>query len=243
MVERVGIAEWSAREVHFQVPTGSAPPRGWPVVIFFQGSLVSAEESWSATAGDAFGAFHLTETYATLLGAGFAILSPETRLDGTTYWDSNVPPYAWEWKLSDDHELMMQIFEGIDQGDYGDLDSQALHAMGISSGGYMTSRMAIAYPSRFRRLAVHSASYATCSGLLCSVPDTLSSNHPPTLLLHGGQDVIVPIDTARAYADALATSGVDAAMVVDPEAGHAWLAEAPEIIEAWFTDAVDEQAR
>ena len=99
----------------------------------------------------------------------------------------------------------------------------------------MTSRMAQAYPGRFRALAVVSASWATCSGALCSVPAALPSEHPPTLFLHGERDDVVPISTMRRYADALRAQGTQTRVVTDAEAGHVWLDVAPLEVPAWFS--------
>ncbi len=230
---RVGVADWSEREVHFQVPAGEAPREGWPVVFFFQGSFVSAGSTWDTRVDDAFGAYHLTESYDALLRAGYAIISPETRLDGHSYWDSNILPYRWDWELSDDHELMLELFAAIDEGEYGAIDSTSLFAMGISSGGYMSSRVALAYPGRFTAIAIHSGSYATCSGPVCSVPESFAA-HPPTLFLHGDADNVVPISTAREYAESLERNAVANQFIEDADAGHEWLAGSAEPITNWF---------
>lgn len=97
----------------------------------------------------------------------------------------------------------------------------------------MTSRMAVAYPGRFRALAIQSASYATCAGPLCVVPE-LPEDHPPVLFLHGGADAIVPIGTMDTYADALEEDGIPTERVVEDTAGHAWLEVAPEEVVGWF---------
>jgi predicted esterase len=104
----------------------------------------------------------------------------------------------------------------------------------ISSGGYMTSRMAVSYPGKFRALAIESGSYATCSNVLCMVPNPLPADHPPTLFLHGALDVAVPLVTARAYHDQLARQGIETEIIVDDTVGHSWLAVAPEAITCWF---------
>ena len=89
------------------------------------------------------------------------MLAPEVRLNGSTYWDTNIPPYSFAWTTAPDHDLMVAIFDGIAYRDYGELDESSLYASGISSGGYMTSRMAVSYPGRFKALAINAASYAT----------------------------------------------------------------------------------
>ncbi|MCA9635395.1 MAG: hypothetical protein KC420_05110, partial [Myxococcales bacterium] len=174
-----------------------------------------------------------TLTLKRLLDAGFAVLTPEAHADGNTFWDTNIPPYSTSWELAPDHAFMLAIFAAIDDGVFGPLDSDTMYATGISSGGYMTSRMAVSYPGRFTALAIQSASYAPCSGPFCVVPP-LDASHPPTLLLAGAQDPIVPLSTIEPYRDALVVAGVDTELIVDEAAGHAWIKAAPDAVLGWF---------
>lgn len=227
--------EIEEREVHWQLPQGEPPEAGWPAVIFFQGSLFSSEYSWSGKQGDAFGAYHQARTIQALLDGGFAVIAPEAKFNGSTYWDTNILPWAYSWTTAPDHRLMLAIFELIDTGEFGELDGGRLYAAGISSGGYMTSRMAVAYPGRFRALAIHSGSYATCAGYTCLVPDDLPEDHPPTLFLHGELDAIVPLYTMRSYVDELDEQALVHDAVLDPSVGHEWIPAAPEAIFDWFS--------
>jgi len=227
-----GLSGLVPRDVHYQVPTTAPPPGGYPVVLVFQGSLFTGELSWYGWEGAPFGALHQARTVKTLLDRGYAVLTPEAHANGSTYWDTNVPPYSASWELAPDHRFMLDIFEAIEGGRFGALSPERWYATGISSGGYMTSRMAVAYPGRFRALAICSASYATCSGPLCVVPD-LPADHPPTLFLHGAADAVVPISTMRPYAAALRPL-VPVDVVVDDEAGHAWIPAAPDAVAGWF---------
>lgn len=223
----------SARDVHFMHPLGEAPSSGWPAVLLFQGSFHSGEGFFEGHEGDGFGGLHQARLVAELLDAGYVVIAPEARYDGAGFWDTNVVPYDFAWDASEDHQLMLELFDAIDRGTLGPIDAARLYATGISSGGYMTSRMAVSYPGRFRALAIQSASYATCGGALCPVPG-LPEDHPPTLFLHGGADLVVPLFTAQAYADALDTQGCRTRVVVDDAAGHEWLSVAPEEIVAFF---------
>jgi dipeptidyl aminopeptidase/acylaminoacyl peptidase len=215
-------------------PDGKAPDGGWPTAMLFQGSFHSAADMWTAKRDDDFGGFNQTLLVRTLLEHGYAVLTPETRLAGDTYWETNVLPWAYLWDSSEDHDLMEQIFAAVDAGSFGPLEPHTMFAAGISSGGYMTSRMAIQYADRFRALAIESASYATCAGPICDVPDDLPTNHPPTLFLHGNDDDIVPIATAWTYHDKLAAKGVMVDFVVDETAGHRWIDAAPSATLAFF---------
>ncbi|MES2639934.1 MAG: plasmid partitioning protein [Myxococcota bacterium] len=226
---RAGLA---SREVHVQTPAGEAPTEGWPATILFQGSF-DTRGVWEGHAGDLFGGLHQARVTAALLAAGFAVIAPEARYEGASYWDTNIAPWSFAWTASPDHRLMVGILDALDAGELGPLDPDRLFAAGISSGGYMTSRMAVAYPGRFRALAIQSASYATCAGPLCVVP-ALPTDHPPVLFLHGGADSIVPIGTMEDYAGALEEDGITTERVVDDAEGHAWLESAPEAVVGWF---------
>jgi dienelactone hydrolase len=225
------------RDVHFQIPLGEAPAAGFPVALVFQGATLSAERAWSGDAADltdTFGMIHQARLVARLLDAGYAVITPEAAGDGSTFYDTNIPPYATMWETAPDHQLMLGIFAGIEAGDFGPLDASALFAVGFSSGGYMTSRMAVSYPGRFRALAINSGSYATCAGAACIVPSTLPADHPPTLFLHGELDAVVPIATMLPYESALRGEGVITRIVRDSTAAHQWLEAAPDEVVAWF---------
>jgi poly(3-hydroxyoctanoate) depolymerase len=227
------LAQLLPRDVHYEVPLGSPPPGGFPVVIFFQGSFVPASRAFQSSILDPFGQYNLSLTVKALLDAGYAVLAPNALSGGTTFWQTNVAPWNVFWSTSSDDAFMKAIFKAISDGRFGPVAPVRLYAMGISSGGFMTSRMAVSYPGKFRALAVHSGSYATCSSL-CVVPVPLPSNHPPTLFLHGGSDLIIPIETMELYRDELQREGRVVDSVVNEATGHEWLAEGPDAIVGWF---------
>ena len=118
-------------------------------------------------------------------------------------------------------------------GTFGPLDASHRYAMGISSGGFMTSRMAVSYAGSFRALAIASGSYATC-GTSCTLPATLPADHPPTLFLHGAADQTVPLSIMTPYRDKLVAEGRVVDTVINMDAGHEWLPEAKTAVPAWF---------
>lgn len=221
------------RTVYWQVPAGTPPAGGWPVAVMFQGSFFSSKLSWQATKNAPFGGYHQTQTLQRLLEGGFAVLTPLAQGEGSTFWNTNVPPYAFNWSIAPDHALMKALFAAIEQGEFGPLNTKAMFAFGISSGGYMTSRMAVSYTERFRALAILAGSYATCGGVACVIP-SLPKAHPPTLFLHGALDAVVPLYTAEAYHKALQKQNTPTAIQVDQNAGHVWISEAPALILQWF---------
>lgn len=220
------------RKVLWQVPRGTAPDGGWPVAILFQGTGATPSLTWNASPLEPFGAYAQTQVVERLLNHGFAVLTPATHLGGFTFWDTN-NPLAADYYSSNDHDLMLKLFEEIDAGRFGSVDSQRLFATGVSSGGYMTSRMAVSYPGKFKALAIAAGSYATCAGILCSV-GPIPPDHPPTLFLHGLLDPVVPIVTMEAYESRLRSEGIPTRKVVESTALHRWIAASPGEVVAWF---------
>lgn len=219
------------RTVAHSSPRGVAPAAGWPTVLYFQGSFVAGDTAFSAAPGAQFGMYQLTLTIKALLDRGYAVVAPDA--SGGSVWETNVPPYAQSWSGSSDDVFMQALLTALGSGVLGHVDTARLYAMGISSGGFMTSRMAVSYAGRFRALADHSGSYATCS-TLCNVPTPLPADHPPILFLRGEKDMLVPGSSVTPYLDALVAEGHEAKLVTDPAAGHEWLAAGVTAIPAWF---------
>lgn len=229
-----GLGDLHPREVHHQVPVGTPPEGGFPVVIAFSGSGASGSLSFAGWPGMPFGGLHQAEMVRDLLDAGFAVLCPESHLNGATYWDSNIYGYSSVWELSEDRQFVDDILDEIDAGSFGPLNPQEVFATGISSGGYMTSRLAVTRPDKFAAVAIASASYAWCYSAVCWVPE-IEADHPPTMFLHGERDLVVPVSSMQPYADALDDAGVEVEVVIDPEAGHGWIpASGPEVV-GWFS--------
>jgi poly(3-hydroxybutyrate) depolymerase len=221
------------RHIAFATPLGTTPPAGWPAVIFFQGSFVPGHSSFAARRSDPFGLVQLVLTIKALLDRGYAVLAPDASSGGTAFWETNIPPFAFDWSGSPDDVFMRAIFDAIAHGAFGTIDPTRLYAMGISSGGFMTSRMAVSYAGKFRALVDHSGSYATC-GSICSVPRPLPADHPPTLFLRGDKDALVSMASIQVYIDALTAEGHEVELVTDPTAGHEWLVEGSSAIPSWF---------
>lgn len=228
----VGVLSES-RDVLYQVPLTPPPAKGYPVAILFHGTQVAPELFWEGYQGglaELGGLWYQVNTVKALLDAGFAVLTPRSQVVG--YWNSNIAPTNVFWDSAPDNALMLDLIAAIAAGDFGDLDADRLYPAGISSGGYMTSRVAITYAG-VRAAAIHSASYMTCAAAFCAVGD-IPATHPPTLFLHGSLDLVVPVATMELYRDALTTAGVETKTVLDEEAAHEWLAASPEAIRDWF---------
>lgn len=221
------------RSVHVALPTTPAPESGYPVAFFFQGSFFPGEAAFWGVDNGPFGQDHLVATVSALLDRGFAVVAPDALAGGTTFWQTNIAPFALFWEGSADDLFMRALFDDVEEARFGPTDASRLFAMGISSGGFMTSRMAVSYPGRFAALAVHSGSYATC-GAVCFVPD-MPQTHPPTLFVHGEDDLVVHPPMMRLYRDALDDAGFETETFV-VEGGHAWLAPAVQEIPRFFAE-------
>jgi dienelactone hydrolase len=191
------VATVSERWVGWQVPLGDTPARGWPAVIIYHGwNLWNSEYCWYATPQYSFGLYHKAEVVRDLLDSGYAVITPDA-LSRLGYWETNVNRYAVAdlsiWEESEDHRFVEELLRRTDDGEFGSIDMQRLSAIGFSSGAYMTSRMAVNYPHRFRSFAVVGGAYYYCSG---SCSETVANDvaphvwelHGPTLFLANSND-------------------------------------------------------
>jgi dienelactone hydrolase len=221
-----------SRTVYWAAPPTPAPSNGRPAAILYQGTGFGPSLTWNVEVPSSapFGGYYQLRVIDSLIEQGFTVIQPSAQ--GGTAWSTNNLLYP-NYDTSPDGLFIPRLLAAIDQGTFGPIDKTRLYATGISSGGYMTSRMAVSYRGQFRALAIESGSYATCLGPICTIP-ALPPDHPPTLFLHGGADTIVPIGTARSYYDALVDAGIETSFVEDPDAGHQWLSSAPADIADWF---------
>lgn len=224
------VTSLESRDVYWQTPSSPAPDGGFPAVIVYQGSFFAPASTWGEVAStEPYGGFQQARMQALLLERGFTVIAP-TALGGVA-WQTNSGVL---WELTADKPFIDALLTAVRGGTFGPVDTTRLYATGISSGGYMTSRMAVSYPGVFRALAIHSGSYATCAGYACFVPSTLPAQHPPTRFLHGRNDLTVPLYTAESYVQRLRAQGFTTDLVIDDAAGHEWLAVSPERIVEWF---------
>jgi len=233
------------RQVLWQTPLGIPPPRGWPAVYMFQGSLFNPSWTWMGPINGPFGMYYQAEVVKTLLDNNYTVITPYAHLAGRLFWDTNVPGCATAWQTCPDSCFMDQLHGLFADDTFGPIDEDNIFATGISSGGYMTSRMAEAYNDRtdpveniyhFKALAIMAGSWCDCIGILCNVPPPaqLPSNHPPTLFLHGARDFTVPIETAKEYYENLLAARFNTSFIEHPTAGHEWIENSGEYILSYF---------
>tara|TARA_R110001592_G_scaffold357416_1_gene660489 strand:- start:45439 stop:46269 length:831 start_codon:yes stop_codon:yes gene_type:complete len=220
----------TSREIKYQLPLGTPPADGWPVVLLYQGSLFPVE--FSRNTNEPFGGFYETKTIKTLLDNGYAVLAP--RAPAELAWLTNSAGPATIYQITTDYTFLNNVLAHIAAGGFGQLDANRKYATGISSGGYNTSRMAVSFAGEFKALVVHSGSYATCLGPVCAVPFTLPADHPPTYFIHGFADIIVPWWSMDTYYDRLIWQGIETGRHTELLAGHEWLPQSSGLVLNWF---------
>lgn len=229
----------SNRSVYFQLPDGNPPSAGWPFVVFFQGSFFGPEFDWNLSASDPFGAIRQIDMFWELLTKGIAVVAPSA-LDSLA-WETNAPPYDVDpnlWYKSDDFLMMSELLNATASATLpfgAPLDNDNVFAMGISSGGYMTSRVAIDLPpGTFRAVVDSNGAYMTCLGPACVTPAKVPSTHPPTMLLYGGLDPLVPFWTVLDYQATLKASNVTVKAVRCLTCTHEWIPDAKASVVPFF---------
>jgi len=220
----------AGRDVYWQSPSSPAPDAGFPAVVVYQGSFFGPATVWNEVSSSMlFGGFHQARLHALLLEQGFTVITPPALAGIAWQTNSGIP-----WDATSDKPFIDALLEGMRGGTFGPIDMTRVFAGGISSGGYMTSRMAVSYPGVFRALFIHSGSFATCVSVACVLPATMPAQHPPTRFLHGRGDLTVPLHTAEAYQRQLTAEGFEADLIIDDSAGHEWLRVAPERVLEWL---------
>lgn len=227
---RIPSSDLTDREVLWEVPLGTPPAEGWPVALVYQGSILPVE--FSRTRNAAFGAYWEARTIKALLDAGYAVIAP--RAAAGVAWHTNILAPDALYEHSTDYSFLNNVFDAIDLGIFGPLDGSRKYAVGISSGGYNASRMAVSWPGQFRALVVHSASYATCGGAVCLVPQDLPSDHPPTRFIHGFLDLVAPWWAMDRYYDRLRWNGIETDHLTIATGRHEWFQQSPAAVVNWF---------
>lgn len=105
---------------------------------------------------------------------------------------------------------------------YGVFDIGAIREPSQSAGGTNAA------PSPIEKYLGCAPSKCADTVALASAVTHLDANDPPTLLIHGELDKVVPVSQSRAFAQALKAKAVASELVVIPGADHSFIAASPE---------------
>jgi poly(3-hydroxybutyrate) depolymerase len=212
------------------------PQEGYPVLFLLHGAS-QYPFSW-------FFPFNLWSVHQTFfaqkaLEAGFFVIAPSSGRP------IRPGPHAWSSFVetvdeSEDLQLFQSLFTWVeDRSDI--LDVNHIFCAGFSSGGFMTSRLAKVYPERFSGVLVHSGTDADSITFTdfgpefdCESPQEYPMNHPPTLIVHGEQDGLVPFECGHHLFEELQFHNIDSTLLTDENKGHIWLSSFSDEMISWF---------
>ena len=107
----------------------------------------------------------------------------------------------------------------------------------------MSSRMAFSYTGLFKSLSILGGGYYNCLPPVNNCPDAdytdathkeLIKYHPPTQLLHGVKDTIVPVDLAQRYHENLLRNSLNPTRLITTKQGHTWVYSSVDAITEWI---------
>jgi poly(3-hydroxyoctanoate) depolymerase len=220
----------------YKQPSTTPPENGFPVLFIFHGAVQHAF-SWFL----GLNPWNKMQNMFTqdALDKGFFVIAPESIRPFI------IPPRAWDSFRDDisknkDLLFIQNIIEWLNDSEL-PVDINNLFAAGFSSGGFMCSRIGYALGSQFNALAVHSGANAECINITifgpvfdCTTSLDLPENHPPTIIIHGEKDPVVPFNCGQFFYDELQRYSIDSNLLVNPEGGHIWLPEFNYQMLDWF---------
>jgi poly(3-hydroxybutyrate) depolymerase len=223
------------RIIFFKQPDISIPEDGFPVLLLFHGAV---QHGFSWVIG--LNKWSKSQTIFTnkALEEGFFIIAP----------DSLKPvrpgPRAWDifntGSNSKDYILIQDIIDWLDTG-YLPIDNKNLYCAGFSSGAFMCSYIGHYFDDRFNAIAVHSGANSESISIASRGPIfdlnglyNFSSNYPPTIIIHGNNDNIVPIDCANNFFSDLQRNNIQSRLLINIDEGHNWILQYDYEILDWF---------
>src|SRR6056297_625334 len=227
----------SQRLILYEKPHSPPPELGYPVLFLLHGasqypfSWFFPFNSWS---------IQQSRFSEKAIDAGFFIVAPSSGRP------INPGPHAWSSFIDDvneseDLKLFNTLFNWLENDVYFPIDLDHVFCAGFSSGGFMTSRLAKEFPDRFSGVLVHSGTDAdsitfTSSGpeFDCNSPLNYSKDHPPTLVVHGEKDRLVPYECGLHFFEELQRHNITSSLLTDTDKGHIWLSLQSEDMLQWF---------
>ena len=179
------------------------------------------------------------------LERGYLIVAPASSrpvTPGPRAWDI----FEEDSRQSEDIQFIVDILDWFTRENIS-INLNKVFCAGFSSGAFMTSRLALDVPDIFTAMAVHSGSNAEAITLTdrgpifdCTSPHTIPPNHPPTLIIHGSLDSLVPPEFGIHYHQELQRHDIKTALLLDENTGHIWISNFNDDILHWFSLFRDE---
>lgn len=213
------------RFIVYKQPVTNPPLEGYPIIFLFHGASLHAF-SW-------FLGFHTwskakTTFTKTALENGYFVVGLESKKPmrpGPRGWNS------FEEHTSENYDIIyvQEVISFLENSSLR-LDTNKIYCAGFSSGAFFCSRLAQSYGHRFRGVILNSGCNADAIEISKSGPDfnfttgyNISSFHPPTLLVHGEKDSLVPIEGSETYYQDLKDNNINVTKLFDETGRHIWL--------------------
>jgi dipeptidyl aminopeptidase/acylaminoacyl peptidase len=222
------------------LPSGAAPARPAPLVVFIHGGPLSSWSAWS------------WRWNPWLLAArGYAVLLPDPALS-TGYGQAFVARGRGRWGAEPFTDLMVLVDAAVARPE---VDQRRIAAMGGSFGGYMANWVA-GQTDRFRCIVTHASIWSLEQfhgttdhaawwerefGSPEAMPERYREHSPdrnlarvrtPMLVIHGERDHRVPIGEALRLWTDLTRTGVEAKFLYFPDENH-WILSPPHV-RVWY---------
>jgi poly(3-hydroxybutyrate) depolymerase len=216
-------------------PDITIPEDGFPVLFLFHGAVQHAFawfiglNQWSKSQSI------FTEK---ALEQGFFIICAESLKPvkpGPRAWDIFNDPSD-----SKDYFFIKDMIEWLEKSDL-PVNCDSLYCSGFSSGAFMCSYIGHFFNDHFKAIAVHSGANSDSILLNSRGPYfdlnrsyNFSSSFPPTILLHGGNDSVVPVICAENFYSDLKRNGIPSKLLINNDKGHIWNSQFDAEILDWF---------
>ncbi len=227
-----------SRKIRVLTPKSPRPENGHPVVLLSHGFKFPHKITRSKDAP--YGGYHEARLIHGLVEKGYAVVLMEAEFDWA--WFSNGIAARHLYYLTSDYHYLKETINWINKGKLKDIDRDTKFAIGISSGGYNTSRLANQFPHEFQAVGIHSSGYMKNIG---NVPlfnnlGKINPNHPPVLFMNGVNDDTVPLMPTMAYFKKLKEQRTDATMALF-DGGHEWNEKNVEVYLEFFRRILSEK--
>lgn len=176
----------------------SAPPHGWPLVLYLHGAGVGGKNP----------------EYARQAALPWVLETSQARLETRVFISGNfiviapLAPFNARWRdvTSDLDRILNDVSAAYN------VDDDRVYVTGFSMGGYGTWALALAYPDRFAAIAPVGGSDP--------YPDICDLKDVPVWIVHGALDDVTSPRQAEKTAESLKACGGDVRLTLVERAGH-----------------------
>jgi len=212
------------------------PEQGYPAIFLFHGATQHAF-SWIL----GLNAWSKNQKSFTqeALEQGYVVICLESKRpvsNGPRAWDI----FSDTTSENKDISYILSIIDWCENSTTA-IDTNNLFCAGFSSGAFMCSKIGSLLEKKFNALAVHSGGNAERFILTETGPTydltssyNISNTHPPTLIIHGKKDNIVPLEWGLTYYNDLVESNIDTEQLLQNDQGYIWIPVFNKNILQWF---------